>query len=94
MHNEDTGDNLVLFQVLTMAKTASPLRNHSKSVNKHTCKTYVHDNSALNSAHQNSYHMRVVTPASLYEEKRSLSTPKHTHTHQHVHTHSCSIKST
>ena len=80
MCNEDTGDNLVLFQVLTMVNTASPLRNHSKSVNKHTCKTYVHDNSALNSAHQNSYHMRVATPASLYEEKkRSLSTPKHTH---------------
>ena len=80
MHNEDTGDNLVLFQVLTMVNTASPLRNHSKSVNKHTCKTYVHDNSALNSAHQNSYHMRVATPASLYEEKKGLCQHPNTHT--------------
>ena len=87
MHNEDTGDNLVLFQVLTMVNTASPLRNHSKSVNKRTCKTYVHDNSALNSAHQNSYHMRVVTPASLYEEKKVfVNTQTHTHNTTYTHT--------
>ncbi len=87
MHNEDTGDNLVLFQVLTIVNTASPLRNHSKSVNKHTCKTYVHDNSALNSAHQNSYHMRVATPASLYEEKKVfVNTQTLTHTTTYTHT--------
>ena len=87
MHNEDTGDNLVLFQVLTIVNTASPLRNHSKSVNKRTCKTYVHDNSALNSAHQNSYHMRVATTASLYEEKKVfVNTQTHTHTTPYTHT--------